>query len=273
MFNRLHTAIQRRLLNLSLRRFERQHRLEGGQPEREMGRVAVVVPCYNHAPYLPEALRSLERQSYRPFEVVCVDDCSADETAQVLEAWQPPEGITKTVLRPEHNLGQAAAINRVVEQSQADLFVILNDDDYLMHDAIEAGVALLRRYPQAYLLGAECVVFSGKDNLTAQPEDQKRISTRFHDYTAIPVRVYEPAEALRFRQPKDLSITHSGMMFFQSAWQASGGYYSDKRQRVTIHTDRDFQMRVAALLPVAVTYHAQFAFWREDSSVDRGVYS
>ncbi len=71
----------------------------------------------------------------------------------------------------------------------------------------------------------------------------------------------------------DLSMSHSGMMFHRAAWQAVGGYYSNRRERVVVHTDRDFQMRVISLLPGGITYEASFAFWRSDSSVDRGRYS
>jgi hypothetical protein len=68
-------------------------------------------------------------------------------------------------------------------------------------------------------------------------------------------------------------MTHSGSCFFKVAWTAVGGYQVDKTQRVVPFSDRDFQMRVNAVWPVAVAYETPLALWREGSSVDAGLNS
>jgi hypothetical protein len=65
-------------------------------------------------------------------------------------------------------------------------------------------------------------------------------------------------------------MTHSGSCFLKSAWAVVGGYRPDKSERIVPYSDRDFQLRVNAVWPVAVAYETPFSFWRNDSSLDSG---
>lgn len=268
-------AMYHQPLPVSLRKFQLDHALPI-LPTRSLdGGLAVIVPCYNHIAYLEETLTSLAAQTYRPFEAIFVDDHSTDKTKVELERLCPmlPAGIRATVLQTPSNQGQAAAINLAVENTRASIFVILNDDDYLMHDALEAETTIFQARPEIYLLGADVVPFSGSGFLDQLSEADKRIASRYPKYIDIPLVFRGPGDIDGMKHAGDLSMSHSGMLFHRAAWQAVGGYYSNKRARVVVHADRDFQMRVISLFPGAVTYDASFAFWRSDSSVDRGRYS
>ena len=50
-------------------------------------RLSVIVPNYNHAQYLPEAVNAILNQSCRPMEVIVIDDCSTDNSVEVIEAF------------------------------------------------------------------------------------------------------------------------------------------------------------------------------------------
>lgn len=255
----------------ALRRFQQAHR-PTAPIERDLREgVAVIMPCYNHAVYLEAALASLAAQTYRPLEMICVEDHSTDDTWSRLQRTcaQLPTGIRATLLRTPRNSGQAAAINLGVASSKASAFMILNDDDYLMHDAIEAAVEILKPNTDLFLLGATAIQIAGIDQPAA---DDRRLLIRnsIADYAQIPLARYQPANVLKFTQPNDLNMSHSGSIFFKTAWQAVGGYQSNKSRRVVAYSDRDFQLRVASLFPVAVSAEIPFAYWRSDSSVDQG---
>jgi hypothetical protein len=68
-------------------------------------------------------------------------------------------------------------------------------------------------------------------------------------------------------------MTHSGSCFFKVAWEAVGGYQAVKAKRVVPFSDRDFQLRINAVWPVAVAYETPLTLWREGSSVDAGINS
>jgi GT2 family glycosyltransferase len=238
--------------------------LGGSHPET----ISVVVPCFGHAAYLPLAIESLRRQTCGPQVVVFVDDDSPDETREVLRSsssdWVDNAKCEVRVLTNPTNLGQTASLNRAISEVDTDLVMILNDDDYLMHDAVEVVLHLFAMNPELGLIGATCVPFSGDDALAQFSKSIIEVSTDRE-----PRLTFYPSSGVHaYRQGNDLNMTHSGSTFRRSAWAQVGGYYPNKKERVVRFSDRDFQIRVNALFPVAVSESVPFSFWRTDSSVD-----
>lgn len=263
-----------RIDQVALKQFVRDHApVPVAERSLENG-LTVVIPCFNHADYLKAMIDSLFNQSYRPFQVIFVEDHSTDDTWARLQELTSnfPADIAATLLRNDRNRGQAASINLGIAQTHASLYTILNDDDYLAHDALEAIVRILRERPEIYLLGAVARSFGGG---TGAPADATtwRIGQNHPQYTTISLSEYTPFQVSRFVHANDLNMTHSGTTFYRSAWQAVGGYWPNRKERVVLFADRDFQLRVASLFPVAVSSEVAFSYWRDDSSVDTGKYS
>lgn len=236
-------------------------------PLEAPGSIALVVPCFKHAAYLPEMLESVVSQTRLPEEVIFVDDCSPDSTGEILRAFiaeHPwPAGGSCALLVNDRNMGQAASLNRGISAASSDLIMILNDDDYLMHDAVESMLALFGQYREVALIGARHVGFAGGDALAAASK-----MSAAHATPDLSLVVHRPDDVLRYRYVDQLDMTHSGQCFLKKAWEAVGGYQTDKKKRVTPYSDRDFQFRVGAIWPVAIARSTPFAFWRNDSSVD-----
>ena len=233
--------------------------------------IALVVPCYGHADYLPEALESIARQTRRPDEIVFVDDCSPDSTDRLLQAFaarQAAAGQRCQMLVNDRNMGQAASLNRGIGAATSDLVMVLNDDDYLMHDAVESALRVYDEHPELALVGAVHIRVTGADALT----DASKTSDA-HATDGPAIVLHTPKEVRGFRYVDELDMTHSGLSFRRAAWEAVGGYRTDRQTRVTPYSDRDFQLRVAALWPIGVVRTRPFAFWRTDSSVDRNLNS
>jgi poly-beta-1,6-N-acetyl-D-glucosamine synthase len=94
-------------------------------------RLTVIVPAYNEAETLADTLRSLVRQTLLPSEIVVVDDCSTDETAEIAESF----GVT--VLRPPVNTGsKAGAQSFALDRVRTDLVMAVDADSTLAPDAI-----------------------------------------------------------------------------------------------------------------------------------------
>ena len=262
--------VSQRRLREFLRDFSRRPR--PNLPREAPGSVSVVVPCYGHAAFLPDMFESMLAQTRPPDEVVLVEDCSPDDTAEILQTLisAHPElaGGRVSLLRNDRNLGQAASLNRGIANASSDLIMILNDDDYLMHDAIESMLSWFGRYRDVALIGAHCIYFTGHEALASAP----KLST---DYAApgLPLTIQQPEDVRGYRKYNDLNMTHSGSCFFKVVWAAVGGYGVDRAGRVVPFSDRDFQLRVNALWPVAVAYETPLTLWREGSSVDAGVNS
>jgi GT2 family glycosyltransferase len=108
-------------------------------------RVAVIIPTWNGRDQLPEVLESLERQVFRDFVTVVVDNGSTDGTAEYLrERW--PE---VKVLALEQNLGFAAAVNRGIGLGREEYVALVNNDVELEPHWLEITVGTLDRAPNA----------------------------------------------------------------------------------------------------------------------------
>lgn len=111
-------------------------------------RVSVVIPCYNHAHFLPQAIASVHAQTVRPTEIIVVDDGSADDTATVAQA------IRDVIYIWQHNAGLSAARNAGMTRATGDYVIFLDADDILLPDAIERGLACFADHPQsAFVFG------------------------------------------------------------------------------------------------------------------------
>src|SRR5882757_6392481 len=111
--------------------------------------VSVVIPCFDQAHYLGEAIESALGQTLPPAELIVVDDGSDDNSFEV--AGRYPEAVRR---RQSHR-GVAAARNAGIAASSGDLLVFLDADDRLLPRALEFGAEALGRRPlAAFVAGA-----------------------------------------------------------------------------------------------------------------------
>ncbi|MCC5860068.1 MAG: glycosyltransferase family 2 protein [Ectothiorhodospiraceae bacterium] len=108
--------------------------------------VSVVIATHNRARLLEQAVRSVIDQTYRPLEIVVVDDGSTDETPQRMKLLETREshgdGISLHYIR-QTNSGPARARNRGVEACRGTYVLFMDDDDLMAKDAIAHLVAAL----------------------------------------------------------------------------------------------------------------------------------
>lgn len=106
-------------------------------------KVSVIIPCYNQAQFLDEAIQSALNQGIDDLEVIVVNDGSTDGTAQVAGMYP---GVTYL---EQENRGLAVARNRGFVISHGEYIVFLDSDDYLGPKALSSGLGSLRAMPAA----------------------------------------------------------------------------------------------------------------------------
>jgi glycosyltransferase involved in cell wall biosynthesis len=234
--------------------------------------ITVVIPCYGHGPYLKEMFTSLIQQSRQPEAIIFVIDDSPDNSLEILQelisSYQDQTPCQFEILINEKNLGQAATLNHGISHVKTDLIMILNDDDYLMHDCVEVMLELFEKFPHVCLMGGHSLAF-GQNELANLPKHIQSICPM----DQIPISISLPSRVKHFRSTNSINMTHSSSTFYKSAWEAVGGYFPNKEDRVVPNSDRDFQMRVNALFPVGISYEIPLSCWRNYSSVDHGINS
>ncbi len=229
--------------------------------------VCIIVPCYKHEKYLRATFESIIHQTWRPFKVIFINDSSPDNTQTVLESLihNNPEDISCEILKTCRNLGQSEALNFGIRHTNAEVIMILKDDDYLMYDALEFALNVLKTHDELFMIGATSFWFREDRDLRHWPKNISEIVGS----KALRINKWGPHDALKFSHPNDINMTHSSCTFFKSAWEAVNGYFPNKGKRVVKCSDRDFQMRVCSLVPIGISQEVPFAFWREGSSIDK----
>ena len=125
------------------------HRTTTDTPLRRSGQAegplaTVVIPTYNHARYVGEAIRNVLRPDYRPIEIIVVDDGSTDDTAQVVGEF----GATVCYIRQE-NRGLSAARNAGIRLAAGEYVGLLDADDLYEPHFVSTLVRLLQAHPDA----------------------------------------------------------------------------------------------------------------------------
>ena len=126
--------------------------------------VSVIVPVFNGARYLREALDSILRQTYQPVEVIVVDDASTDETGIVLDEFGPR---IRRAVQPRS--GQSVARNRGVELATGRYLAFLDADDLWPDQKLAAQVAMLEEDPQCDLLFGHAEQFRQNAGAPSKP--------------------------------------------------------------------------------------------------------
>jgi glycosyltransferase involved in cell wall biosynthesis len=123
-----------------------------GRPEG--GKVSVVVPCYNQARFLGEAIESVLSQGYTDFEIIVVDDGSKDGTQEVAAGYAKENSRVRLI--SQENRGLAAARNRGLAEARGKYVVFLDSDDRLVGGALEVGVRELEAHPECAFVSGIC---------------------------------------------------------------------------------------------------------------------
>jgi glycosyltransferase involved in cell wall biosynthesis len=107
--------------------------------------VAVIVPAYNAAGFLDQALASVAAQTVRPTVVIVVDDCSVDDTSEVAHGWQ--DRLPLSILRLDRNVGPSGARHEAIVSTNVSLLALLDADDYWFPDHLEAMLSCYEACP------------------------------------------------------------------------------------------------------------------------------
>jgi glycosyltransferase involved in cell wall biosynthesis len=134
--------------------------------------VSVIVPCYNAAEFLEEALRSVLAQSYFEVEVLVVDDGSTDNSAEIARRF-PVRYIR------QENRGLSEARNAGIRESKGSYLVFLDADDRLKPRAIETGLDALALRPDCALTVGDHVFIASDSSYLADSTKERHLHSHY----------------------------------------------------------------------------------------------
>src|SRR5271154_4743179 len=123
------------------------------------------MPTYNYASFLPEAIASALAQDFQYFEFLILDDCSSDNTAEVVKPFCARDARVRFAVNPV-NLGMVANWNQCLKQARGRHIKFLFGDDKLSDpQALAKLLALLRNNPAATLAASARTILDEKSRV------------------------------------------------------------------------------------------------------------
>lgn len=118
--------------------------------ECNMPKISVILPAYNAEKYIKEAIDSVLLQTYRDFELIILNDCSKDNTEQIIRSYEDDRIV---YLKNQVNMGVAATLNRGLAAATGEYIARMDADDVSLPRRFEMQAAYLDTHPDVAVLG------------------------------------------------------------------------------------------------------------------------
>lgn len=199
----------------------------GGCPT---GPITVLIPCYNHADYVAEAIASVAAQDHPGVRLHVVDDGSTDGSAEVIRAALDRVSNLECRFDRQSNRGVARTLNSMVERAGTDLVAILNADDWHAPNRLSRILAL-RHSGAPFFAFSGGRVFNSEDAAEADSfsQDQGRMYAACAAFPTVGFAVLAC----------HLPVSSSNFVFSRDLFARSGGFDPE----AVMSDDRDFLMR------------------------------
>ncbi|WP_051531645.1 glycosyltransferase family 2 protein [Sphingomonas sp. URHD0057] len=208
----------------------------------ETAPVAVVIPTYNHAAFLPAAIRSVLAQKPCPLEIIIVDDGSDDHPEEAIKTFP---GVR---LVRQRNAGLSAARNRGVRETSAPFLLFLDADDRLLPGAIASGLASLASNPLAAL------TYGAYDIVDAPTRKVTKVAFR-------PV----PTDAFAAFLAGNPVGMHGCVLYRRRALEGAGGF----REGLSACEDYELYLRLSRDYPVLCHDDRCAQYWHHGGNMSR----
>ena len=210
--------------------------------------VSVIIATYNRAALLPQTIDSILAQSFRRFEVIVVDDGSADETPQVLA----PYGQAIRYVRQE-NRGPSCARNVGAELARTNWLAFQDSDDLVLADHLHALYAYAEEH-------SDCAMVFANGSYLGGPEHSRE--------TIIPAAQSRSlaSRGICLADLFDKSIVRlQAALISKQAYQVIGGH--DESLRICM--DLDLAFRLLMRFPVAYLDKVVFSYRKHEGNTGR----
>jgi glycosyltransferase involved in cell wall biosynthesis len=116
--------------------------------------VSVIIPCYNSARYVAQAVDSALAQTYSPAEIIVVDDGSTDNSAEVLKAYE-----LRIQYVYQSNCGLGGARNRGIREARGEFIAFLDADDFWVEEKLNDEMQVFLSNAAVGLVHSDCIYF------------------------------------------------------------------------------------------------------------------
>lgn len=147
-----------------------------------MPSVSILMPVYNAEPYLSEAIQSMLNQTYADFELIILDDCSTDRSAEVVQTFSDARIVYH---RNEVNSGLANNLNTGLKLATGKYIARMDGDDISLPHRLQTQVDFLESHPDIDLCSCAMQMFGADNQLWVRDRDPEQVKITMMFYSAV----------------------------------------------------------------------------------------
>ena len=148
--------------------------------ERKKGLVSIIMPSYNTAQFIEDAVQSVLKQSYTNWELIIVDDCSTDNTPEILKGFN--DDRIRCIINPD-NRGAAYCRNLGLREANGEWIAFLDSDDLWLPEKLETQIQFMEKNGYAFsYTNYEEIDVNGQKNGTKVTGPRKITQTGMFNY-------------------------------------------------------------------------------------------
>jgi glycosyltransferase involved in cell wall biosynthesis len=184
--------------------------------------VSVIIPCYNYAGFLVEAIESVLRQTYLPDEIILSDDASTDHSYEIMRVYAEKYPSLIKLNRNEKNLGIEEHFNKAVNLTSGDFICLLGADNRFPSNYIEECVKALLSDEKTAIAYSDFVFFGNRAESVYKSFNKKQQGKRLFNDSYV-IKFPEFNETTK-EQLKKSNFIHGSSMYKRRAYEEAGGY-------------------------------------------------
>lgn len=225
-------------------------------------KISVIIPVYNSEKYLRQCLDSIVSQTYRNLQIICVDDCSADHSWDILAEYADRD--PRFAVYRKENTGVSLARNFALDRAAGEYILFVDSDDWMDADTVECALRSARQH------NADTVIWS----YVREMDNESRKKTIFNEDTvfeeqAVRERLYRRmagvyAEELSHPENADALCTVWGKLYRRDLIEENQIRFHDIRE-IGTYEDGLFNLDVFGHVHKAVFLNRHFYHYRRNN--------
>jgi glycosyltransferase involved in cell wall biosynthesis len=213
--------------------------------------ISIVMSVYNGEEYVLDSIQSILNQTYPHFEFIIIDDCSTDQTKNILSGITDPR---VKIFALEENKGQTFSLNYGIDHAKGDWIFRQDADDISLPERIQKQLAFIKQHPDTIAVGTQISSISAKrkvsDHTLRAIQWSNTLLTR------------EEIKRFRYIAPP---VVHGTMAFSKKAFISAGKYNENYR----IGQDFDLWNRLLEIGPIDKVPEILYYYRVDPESISR----
>ena len=183
--------------------------------------VSIIMPSFNTAKYIEESINSVLAQTYTNWELIIVDDCSTDNTDEIVQPFLSDDRIK--YFKNEKNSGAAVSRNRALREAKGKWIAFLDSDDLWLPEKLERQIAFMKKHDYKFSYTDYEKIDENSASLNILVSGPKRVTKkRMYRYCWVGcLTVMYDAEQIGLIQIKDIKKNNDYAMWLQISKQTN----------------------------------------------------